>query len=223
MTATLWSIALVSILMQPPAGGIRIVTSAPFRADPAHVLRSGPPVDTQARTLRLSIGFPSGKTGYADVAILYEPGTRLVWWFYQGVERPDDPGILQSPLGGFVLYVADGKVAGFTLQGSVLWVRDSTSRAASLDEGQAGVLERIKENAERIEKGTMQWGRSIRLGSSLPDFFLLKGSAGPAHGTIREVGRTPGGWRLLLDGPNGTSAEVMLDDEYRLVRAAVLP
>lgn len=223
MTLHLCSIALVSILMQPVAGGIRIVSSAPPAVTPARVVRAGAPIDTQSRTLRLSIPFPSGKAGYGDVTILFEPTSKLLWWFFEGIERADDPGLFKSPFGGFVLGVADDKIAGFTVDGSVLWIRDSTAHVPNLDGGQADVLARIKENAARIDKGTMEWGRSIPLGSALPDFFLLKGSAGPAHATIRQVSRTPGQWRLLLDGPNKNSAEVILDDEYKVIRATVLP
>jgi hypothetical protein len=57
----------------------------------------------------------------------------------------------------------------------------------------------------------------------LPDFFLLKGSAAPSRARIREVARMPGQWRLILDGPNKNSAEVILGDDYRLIRATVLP
>jgi hypothetical protein len=214
---------LVSILLQSAAGEIRIISSAQARAEAVRIIRDGAPAETESRTLRLAIGLPSGKTAYGDITILYESSTGLMWWFYQGVERLDDSGLLQSPLGGFVVRASDGKVAGFSLYQSVLWIRDSTAHVSSLDDGQAAVLARMKDNAERIEKGTMQWGRSIRLGPTLPDFFLLKGSAAPARGTIREIVKTPGGWRLLLDGPNKNSAEVILDDEYNLIRASVLP
>lgn len=223
MTVKLWCILLLLVTMGSPSVEIRILNSVQSKAQSPQVVRRGQPVEIELRALRLSIVLPSGKIGYADVTMLSEPKTKLFWWFYQTVEQPDDKGILQSPLDDFIIYVADDKVAGFNLDLSVLSVRDSTSHFLSLDEGQTKVLERIKENAERIEKGSMRWATPVRLGPVLPDFFLLKGSAAPSRARIREVARMPGQWRLILDGPNKNSAEVILGDGYRLIRATVLP
>jgi hypothetical protein len=223
MFVELWCTVLFLVTLASPGVEIRILDSVQSKAHSRHVVRNGQAVEIDLRALRLSIVLPSGKVGYADVAMLSEPKTKLFWWFYQTVEQPDDKGILQSPLDALMICVADDKVAGFNLTQAVLSVRDSTSHFSSMDEGQTKVLARIKENAERIEDGSMRWAKRVPLGRALPDFFVLKDSAAPPRGTIREVARMPGQWRLILDGPNTNSAEVILDDDNRVIRATVLP
>jgi len=200
---------------------VQVVESIQGTTQPTQVVKDGRPVEVELRAARLSIAFPSGKVGYADVRMLYEPRTKLFWWTYQTIE-PNGP-VLRASLDDFAVYLTDSKIVAFNLFMSALSVRDSMSHFLSLDEGQTKILERIRENAERIENGSMTWARTIRLGPALPDFLLLKGSAAPPHAKVREVTKAPGEWRLILDGPNKNSAEVVLSDEYDLLRATVLP
>lgn len=221
MMISIFCAALLLNAMELHPVQVQIVESIQATTQPTHVVKDGRPVQVELRAARLSIAFPSGKMGQADIRMLYEPRTKLFWWTYRTVE-PNGPE-LRASLDDFAVYVTDGRVVAFNLFLSALSVRDSTSHFLSLDEGQTKVLDRIRQNAERIEKGSMTWSRTIRLGPALPDFLLLKGSAAPPHATIREVTKSPGEWRLILDGPNKNAAEVVLTDEYDLLRATVLP
>lgn len=166
-TAKLLCLALSMVTMRSPSVEIRIINSVQSQAPSPHVVRNGEPADVELRAVRLSIAFPSGKFGYADATMLYGPKTKLFWWFYQSLERQDDKGILQTPLDDFVVYIANDKVAGFSLDLSVLSVRDSTSHFLSLDDGQNKALERIKEYADRIRKGQDETGSFCPAWSSI--------------------------------------------------------
>jgi len=57
-----------------------------------------------------------------------------------------------------------------------------------------------------------------------PSFLILKGSASPfPEPKIREISTRDGEWRIILDGPNKDAAEVVMSDDYQVVRAARLP
>ena len=56
-----------------------------------------------------------------------------------------------------------------------------------------------------------------------PDFLDLKYSATAGETTIRSVAWKKGKWRLLFDGPNKDTAEVVLNDTYEIVRVTRIP
>jgi hypothetical protein len=57
-----------------------------------------------------------------------------------------------------------------------------------------------------------------------PDFYLLKYSDGPAPALVlRTVTNNSGQWIVALDGPNGDSAVVTLNDKYEVINAKVVP
>jgi hypothetical protein len=80
--------------------------------------------------------------------------------------------------------------------------------------------------AQEIETGTgAASSREINVGAALgSDFLALKGSASPfPEPKIREVARRNGQWHLIFDGPNKDSAELVLSDDYRVIRVNRLP
>jgi hypothetical protein len=59
---------------------VQVVESIQGTTQPTQVVRDGRQVEVELRAARVSIAFPSGKVGYADVGMLYEPRTKLFWW-----------------------------------------------------------------------------------------------------------------------------------------------
>jgi hypothetical protein len=50
------------------------------------VTKDGQRVQAELQNVQLTIPFPNGKIGQADIVMLHEPQSGLFWWRYQAIE-----------------------------------------------------------------------------------------------------------------------------------------
>lgn len=221
------SLLLVFIVwtgLMPRSSEIQIV-SGTIEFERAQVLADGGPVDVELRTLRVTIPFPSDENRQADIVMLYEPTSQLFWWSYYPVSEPDrSPRRLDEMLSGSKFFVTATKIISFHFSRPDLRIRECAERYSSIEEGQAKAFAELKSKAGELRKGRWIWYHEVNVGKALGDFLLLKGSAFTfPEASLREITRKDGRWHIIFDGPNKDTAEVVLDDKFELVSAAVLP
>jgi hypothetical protein len=202
---------------------VRIVSGS-ARSKPIHLVEDGRQISLEAREVQLSISFPSGKTGAANVLMLYEPRNRFFWWTYENGQGVSPGGITDRFFSQSMIYVTEAKIVGFT-GGAFLEVRELAERRANMEDGQSSVLATIENSRGEIEGGELRGYLHVNLAKSLPsDFVHLRGNAAPLPlPKLREVSMRNGKWQVVLDGPNGDSAVVLLDDNYNVVSAKTQP
>ncbi len=190
------------------------------------VTKDGQRVQAELQNVQLTIPFPNGKIGQADIVMLHEPQSGLFWWRYQAIE----PGHFASTwaedfLSSYKVYITEDKIVVFTFSRPFVWVRESSEHCSTLAEGQASVLATLKNKSREIQSGTIVWFHGVNVAKALgPSFLILKGSASPfPEPKIREISKRDGEWRIILDGPNKDAAEVVMSDDYQVVSAARLP
>jgi hypothetical protein len=81
---------MIFIITQTPH--VQIVHGS-IRSKPIHLTQDGRDITVEAREVQLRISFPSGKTGQADLLMLYEPRNKLLWWTYENREGVEPGGI----------------------------------------------------------------------------------------------------------------------------------
>jgi hypothetical protein len=192
----------------------------------AEIPMDGHSVKVELRQIRAAIPFPSAATRLADITMVFDPQSGLFWWNYYQVPSSDQPPRrLAETLAKARFYIAKDKIVSFDFSRPNLWVRDCNERYSSMEQGQANVVAEIRNRAAEIEKGEWAWVHVINLGKDLgSDFLSLKGSASPfPEPKLREVKKEDGQWRLIFDGPNKDSAEVVLSDDYRVVSTKRFP
>lgn len=189
-----------------------------------HLVQNGQKVDLQSQEAQVSVIFPTGKAGLLDVLTLWDPQSKLFWWTYQFSDPAHPGGIRERFLADSAVYLMKTKLVSFR-GGIFMEVTESSERCASLGEGLAHVLAVLEEKRAKVEAGDVGGSLLINLGRSLDASFVhLRGNAAPyPQPKMRQVTRVDGQWRVVLDGPNGDSAVVLLDDKYEVISAKVLP
>jgi len=205
------------IFIMPRTQHVQIVDGS-IRSVPIHLAQNGRNITLEAREVNLRISFTGGRTGQADVLMLYEPRNKLFWWTYENREGVEPGGITGRFFSESVIYVTQTNIVSFT-GGAFLSVRESTACMPNMEAGQHSVLATIENKWGEIEEGKLEGYREVNIAKSLdPNFLHLRGSAAPfPQPKVREVSMTGGQWRLVLDGPNKDAAIVFLDDQYNVV------
>jgi hypothetical protein len=221
MQVLLFTLIVTTTMMASPTGG----SDDSVREGVLEQLRTkinGHSVEL--RKFRSPIQFPSGKTKFADITMVFETRTGLFWWDYYQPTGPDfSTRSIAEMLSRDKFYIGAGRIARFALSGSDLRIRQCAERYQSIEDGQAHALREIRANAANIEQNSWHWFHLIDLVTAKAlerEFMMLTGSASPLpEPKIREVARKNGAWQLIIDGPNKDTAEVVLNDAYEVVRA----
>jgi hypothetical protein len=182
----------------------------------------------ELRKFRAPIIFPSGETKPADLTMIFEPSTGLFWWDYYQPSGPDfGSQSITEMLSRAKFYLGKNEIVRFDFSRPDLRIRRCVARYSSIEDGQAHALAEVRSKAGEIEKGRWEWFRAINMATAKafePGFMTLAGSASPFPQTkLREVSKRGGRWYLLFDGPNGDSSEVVLNDDYKVVRTKHFP
>lgn len=182
-------------------------------------------VQVTLQQTRIKIQHSSSRTDTADLFLIYEPQSRLFWWQYQMIYPNSPTSTIEGSLSDLALYINGGKIVAFTLSSGHVWVRESTERCSNIAEGQERALAIVARKKREIETGEIEWFRGISIAKAVGlDFFRLKNTASPyPEPKIKEVSIKEGMWRLLLEGPNKDSAEILLGPNYSLISATRLP
>jgi len=197
------------------SGQVR-VTKGSTQKQSRLVTKEGLSAQIEQRSFQASIAIPgSTKPHQIDVVMLYDPGSGLFWWHYLLVE-PGQTGEADRFVANSTFNILGPRLVCFTFRAGSLWVGESTAHYSSLPEGQSKVMDTIRNRSGEISSGTLSVFHKVDLGRTLPfTFYELNGNSNPLiQPKLRAVSRLNGEWRLILDGPNGDSAIVQLNDKY---------
>jgi len=203
---------------------VRIIKGS-IHQQPRIVVKEALNVEIRQQSFQASVVVPGGtKPSQLDVGMLYDPGSGLFWWHYLLIE-PGQSGEIDRFLTNSTFYILDTRIVCFMYRSGFLWVGESTAHFPSLAEGQSNIVDTFKTRRREISSGTLSAFRKVDIGRSLPfTFSELSGNSNPLiEPKLRAVSRVNGEWRLVLDGPNGDSAIVHLNDQYEQTGSKVVP
>jgi hypothetical protein len=177
------------------------------------------------RELMVDAAYPSGKLGRGDLFVIFDKVSGFFYW--QLSNRPANDSTLRiteqfSNQGR--AYVADDRIVVFLGGGLMQWavgIRESSRRAASLEDAEDSALREAKEHMAEIEAGSLwKYFKTQQVMLPLPnDFFVPKYSPMVGTSKLIEVSRQGANWELILEGvwnrPGQWKAKVILDDKYQ--------
>jgi len=126
-----------------------------------------------------------------EIVLIYEPRDGAYWWAPSNINDATRFGI------------APGAIASFEVTGSILIVRTSVQRAATIDDAEKAVLQII----ERTPEEGIGLGLTYRV-VELDSIQTAK---------LVSVGRSGGHWLVTLGTADGGFADVTLDDDYHVL------
>jgi len=175
-------------------------------------------VEVQARELRTSMSTEAGSK-LIDVLMVYEPQSGLSWWTYRATSDHDPTDTTEYFSAASKIFVGDGKIVVFSFYNPTLWVRQSADHHASLDQVQAAALDALSRLGEAAIDGSAHPFREVDLQDSLKaNFFHRRNTPSSRPGAkLSSISQQDKQWRVVLAGPNGDQATVVLDDQYSFV------
>jgi hypothetical protein len=172
------------------------------------------------RSLAVHLASNAGGTKDYILRMLYDPKTKLFYQqnygLYQGYGPEGDANLADQWLGSIIICVRSDQMAifGVGFDGNV-GVVVSTTRATSLDEGQASVIHALgRETKTPLQKST------VVTYSKPADFFkqcMTDINMPGLQGVQRQTNR----WQVTVAAQNGNIATLSLDDSYNLVSTKI--
>ena len=173
--------------------------------------------------MQVLVPMGNGQVERGDVVMLHEPDNGMFSWCYQ-TSLGDTPGDISALfLKESVIYLTDDRIVVFRLDSRTLWVRDSTGRYSTLDEGQAKLLGTLAHSQGEIA-GRPNLFQEVNL-TELMDSDVFEPTFGESpfpDYKLRSVARQQEGWLLLIEGTHHDLVDVQLDNDYQLVGATRL-
>ena len=177
-------------------------------------------VTVERRTADVRIETANHGTVTENVLIVYDPRTKLFWW--------ENSLPLQHQLlpKNAVMFLTNSKLVmfwnGWVSTGQIL-ILESSEHASSLNEGQERILQLLEGRRADIAAGKFIHERKRVEFPSLDREFLFKKDVANLVGpTLREVDHVGNEWHIIEDGPNGGSALIVLDEQYKVLKTTIL-
>lgn len=169
----------------------------------------------------VSVSLPSGETYRGYLITAYEPTTELFWWTFQGSGKNDPEDRIANPPRRLTFFASEREIIGVELlevvTPALLFLR-STQRVVSLEEAFETAKAQVAGSAPAIQDGTARWWRRVALTGVLPrDFYFDPNHAMPHFDvTLTSMERRGDGWTVRLEGREGRTAEVYLDELFNV-------
>lgn len=204
---------------------VRVAAGSEMSARVA-VVKNGGQAKVDSKGFVADVSLAPGKGESYDVLMLRDPSTGLFWWAY--APHMESPlGVADRLLKNSVVDFTDTKVVAFSFHHppASLWIRESREHCANMQEGQIYALRSLDKKQGEVDLGFIKGYQIVDLWKPLGgDFVYPKSIASPSSvPALRTVTKTPDAWQVVLDGPNGDSALVSLNDKYELIGAKVIP
>ncbi len=202
-----------------PAASDRVkMSQANIKSGQVAVFANQGRIDAEIRELHLDLKSPNGKSRIADIIAVFEPATGSFWWQYETNNPAYPTGGIERFKSRSVLYLADNKLVSFSVHSPNLGIREIADHEASIDAGISKVIASVESKLPEIENGTAQWFTWVNLAVLGQEFFNLRDNAitmnQPRLSTVSFLGSV---WRVRIEGPNGDSVIVSLNELYQLV------
>ena len=184
------------------------------------IYRDGQPAQADVMEIRLAIHAEplSADEALVDILLLRDPETGLFLWRFQGASAGDPGNMIQTLRADSAIFVQDGKLLEFRWMTPSLWIRRIAEKRSTMEDGLAGVLRTLE--AYGTSASDIPAYQELSLAPPLDTFFLYKLGQDPsvtAH--LREVTFHQGQWKIVLDGPNGDVASVLLNEKLEIIPA----
>jgi hypothetical protein len=179
------------------------------------------PIGAQASEARVDLALPpeAGESGPGAITTVFEPTTGLWWWKSEKLNSASTTSSIARVRNEYVFYLAADKLISFAMLNSDLLLKESTDHATDLRSAMAKAAAAFTAKRQEIRRGG-EYGLSTRVDLSGlgRDFFTLKNSVfSPNPPRVGRVSLAAGRWDVLLQGPNGDSVIVTLDQSYKLL------
>ncbi|MGA2135525.1 MAG: hypothetical protein ABSH50_24815 [Bryobacteraceae bacterium] len=212
-----------------PAGRsihVSVVRSEPPVAAPA--LRNNKPTTIEFHSLLTEVIYPDRRTGQVHVLMLYDPSSKLFWWWYWPNYPNPRPARVENEneilLRSESIFVTDDRLVVFSNRTAI----DSTERYPDFRKGQEHVLSALDTVRGDIQYGGGRPPQRILHYTGIPDRFFSPDCPNAMGAVIqlKQVARVDGFWKLTLTGTyasNGNSAVLSLQDNYETAGVELLP
>jgi hypothetical protein len=196
-------------------------------ASKIEAIRDDKKISLQFRSILVRTASLGAKPGDYAVQMIYDPESKLFEWrsfaAYPGYNAELETK--QFAKNSFVYLAADRIVLFVPLMfPSRVAVWESTEHHDSMDRGQDSVLRFFEEHAA---DGDAAWNarfKTVDLMKEIPrDFIEQCYNAMAIPPRIEELRRKEQQWIFKITGPNGNSAEVSLDDGFKVVATRLIP
>jgi len=181
-------------------------------------------IKIEMKDVQVRITAPSGAVKVVEILALYDPQTKLFSWTFQHVDQASPGQLAKTFSSEAVLYRTSTELIAFH-GGLYLQITASSNHAANLSEGLRQVVVGLDEGRIKVDTDLPNGTILLNLGKELsPSFVHLRNS--PAVfplPKLRGVTKSDNRWRVVLDGPNGDSAVLILNDKYEVISSEVLP
>jgi len=181
----------------------------------------------QFRSIVVKVDSASGKSFEFTVQMLYDPRSRLfAWTYFQKSSDYDVEGEAKEFIKESMVNVAGDRLVVFRrpvfFRQVAVW--EGSELYDSMEQGQAGVIRFFEEHRATAETAWNARSKSIDLMQQIPrDFMEQCYSDISIAPTIDEVRRDGKEWIFKITGANGNSAEIHLDDGFKVVSTKLIP
>lgn len=178
-------------------------------------------IDLETRAVRLSLALPDGKKGEQVVFVVREPKTGLYCWEHQWLD-PSAPSYRRDSVpqffSNFTFYFLEGALIDFQLNGKNLLVRECHEQQPSFEKALENIIAAIERNVDSLYADPVKGRVDVPLGRPVgADFFSgTKLVAQWRPSKLTDVSRTNGQWSIVIEGPDGERATVILGQDYKV-------
>src|SRR5882762_2196717 len=190
---------------------------------PIEFSQDGRRIRIEMKDVQGRISAPSGTASVVEVLALYDPHSKLFWWTHQYGDQAHPGELARRFLAESVVYLSSTELVAFR-GGLFLRITPSSQPYPSLRDGLLHVFTVLDERRTKMEQEWADGSILVNLGKVLsPSFIHLRNSSAPFPlPKLRTVTRSGNQWRIVLDGPNGDSAIVTLNEKYAATRSEVV-
>jgi len=176
-------------------------------------------INAEVKFMETRIGRGQAAMVDRNVITVYDPATNLFWWTYQNPDGSADAAAAETVFQNEYRVLEDrDRLIGFVLTGWSLWVRISTSKATSLQDGVDRLVGSLPQSIETIEADISSGFHEVNLAQVLGSEFLVRKSEGAGSRVLWlvNVEREPSRWIVTLRNARNDVKTVALNDNFEV-------
>jgi hypothetical protein len=175
------------------------------------------------KVLEVRMATAGAKIQDRNLIAVYDPASKLFWWTYQNPDGSADATAAQALFSREYHIVEDrDQLVGFVMTGWSLWIRTSSMKADSVQDGVGRLVASLPGPIELIEADISAGFREVNLAKVLGQGFLVRTDPGAAGRVLWlvDVEREPSRWLVTLRNTVGESKKIALNDLFQFVDSA---
>ena len=179
--------------------------------------RNGQSAQAEVMAVRVAIetGSLSHDQRLADLLLLRDPETGLFMWRYQHADLDHPSNMIEKLQTESAVFIQSGTLKEFRWTAPFLCIRRIAEHHASMEDGLASVLRTLQ--VYGTSASDIPPYQKVNLGHAV-DLGFMYGPRGE-RADLGKVVPDENRWKILLKGPNGDTALVVLSDEFKIVPA----